>query len=114
MTAIRTLRAWAGRTGSDACLVALRLAGWSAVTLLATLGCLVLVFLMLGNFSAEGFFAQLDNLARRFLAADPGRREQFLSLAATLAGILLAAVAAFRRHSLAAVFRLSPKDVTHV
>lgn len=114
MTTLRALRAWAGRIGPDACLVALRLMGWLAVTLLATLGCLMLVFLMLGDFSAEGFFAQLDNISRRFLEADPDRREQFLSLAATLAGILVAGMAAFRRHSLAAVFRLFPKDSTHV
>ena len=114
MTAVRTFRAWGGRTGPDACLIALRLIGWSTVTLLATLGCLVLVFLLLGNFSADGFFAQLDNLARRFLAADAGRREQFLSFAATVAGVLLAAMVLSRRRSLRAVFRLSSEDATHV
>ena len=114
MTAVRTFRAWGGRTGPDACLIALRLIGWSTVTLLATLGCLVLVFLMLGNFSADGFFAQLNNLARRFLAADPDRREQFLSFAATVAGVLLAAMVLSRRRSLRAVFRLSSEDATHV
>lgn len=114
MTAVRTLRAWAWRTGPDACLVALRLTGWSAVTMLATLGCLMLLFLMLGNFSAEGFFAQLDNISRRFLEADPGRREQFLFFAAAVAGVLLTAMVLSRRHSLAAVFRLSSEDANHV
>jgi hypothetical protein len=97
----------------DTCLVSLRLAGWSAVTLLATSGCFVVLFLMLGNFEADGFFAQLDNLARRFVQADPARRAQFLSLVARVALVLLAVVSACRWRSLVAVFRLTPGAPSH-
>lgn len=110
MSALRSLRNTVEARLPDACLVSLRLAGWSAVTLLAALGCFVLFFIMLGDFSAEGFFAQLDNLASRFVEAQPGRRAQFLNLAAIASGIVLAAVAISRRHSLGAVFRAVPED----
>jgi hypothetical protein len=86
----------------DLCFVVLRLAGWGAVTLLAAAGCLVLAFLMLGGFTAEGFFANLDNLASRFAAADAGRRERFLDLVLVATTMLAAAVAACRWRSLAA------------
>jgi hypothetical protein len=101
------------RLGSDACLVALRLAGWSVVTLLATLGCFVLVFLILGNFEPNGFFAHLDNLAGRFLEADGVRRTGFVALVLKVAALLLAIMTACRWRSLTAVFRISPGGSSH-
>ena len=98
----------ARRLMSMSCLVALRLTGWSAVTLLAALGCFVVLFLMLGNFEAYGFFAHLDNLARRFVEADAGRRAGFLALVAKAAVLLLAVMTACRGRSLAAVFGIAP------
>ena len=94
----------------DTCLVTLRLVGWAAVTLLATSGCFVVLFLMLGNFEAHGFFAQLDNLARRFVEADAGRRAQFLSLLTRVALVLLAVISACRWRSLVAAFCLTPGE----
>lgn len=89
------------QAAANACYGALRLAGWSAVTALATLGCFVLFFLALGDFSADGFFAQVENLARRFIAADQARRAQFLSLLTIVAGVALASVSACRWRSMA-------------
>jgi hypothetical protein len=98
---------------ADACLVALRLTGWAAVTLLAALGCFVVLFLMLGNFEAAGFFAHLDNLARRFAEADAARRSHFLTLVAWVSVALVLVVTACRMRSLAAVFRISPGASSH-
>ena len=95
---------------ADACLLSLRLVGWLSVTLLAAAGCLVLLFAMLGGFTAEGFFAHLDNLASRFAAADTARREQFLDLAKLAAAGLAAGIAACRWRSLARSLSLSGEN----
>ncbi|MET0504185.1 MAG: hypothetical protein ABWZ85_02570 [Luteibacter sp.] len=97
---------------ADACVIGLRLSGWAAVTLLAALGCFVLLFLMLGNFEAAGFFSHLDNLARRFAEADAARRSHFLTLVGWVSVALVLVVTACRMRSLLAVFRLSP-GVSH-
>ena len=51
------------RTGTraigDACYILLRVSGWMAMTLLATFGVAILFFLMLGDFTALGFFSPL-------------------------------------------------------
>lgn len=94
----------AGRLFADACYVALRVAGWLAVTSLAAMGLYVLFFLALGNMSAEGFFAQLANLGNRFTAADTLRRDSFLSIVGTVSTVLFLIVAAARFRSLLAIF----------
>ncbi len=103
------LRARLKATGPDACLLLLRLSGWSAVTLLATAGCAVLLFAALGGFTVEGFFAHLDNLASRFVAAGPERRESFVGLVRLSSAGLLAVIVLCRWRSLAAVFVLPPE-----
>ena len=69
------------RTGTraigDACYILLRVSGWMAMTLLATFGVAILFFLMLGDFTALGFFSQVANLGTRFVAADQARRAAF-------------------------------------
>ena len=45
--------------------------------LLATFGVAILFFLMLGDFTALGFFSQVANLGTRFVAADQARRAAF-------------------------------------
>ena len=69
------------RTGTraigDACYILLRVSGWMAMTLLATFGVAILFFLMLGDFTALGFFSQVANLGTRFVAADRARRAAF-------------------------------------
>lgn len=59
------------------CYVLLRASGWMAMTLLATFGVAILFFLMLGDFTAIGFFSQVANLGTRFVAADSARRAVF-------------------------------------
>lgn len=61
----------------DASYILLKASGWVAGTLLASLGVFVLFFLMLGNFTALGFFSQVANLGTRFVAADQARRAAF-------------------------------------
>lgn len=91
-------------------LVGLRLSGWLATTLMATLGIATLFFLILGGFSLEGMMLQLENLASRFLAADAGRREQFeaIALGCLLIGFVL--IGFFRRASLFAAFLIPGDD----
>ena len=97
----------ARQMAADLCYLALRLAGWLAVTVLTTLGLYVLFFMALGNMSAEGFFAQLANLGDRFVAADAIRRSSFVSLLATLSAALFLLVSAARLRSLLAIFSFS-------
>ena len=102
MSRVRDHAALAGLP--DLCLLMLRLAGWATVTLLAAAGCLVLFFAMLGGFTAQGFFAHLANLATRFGAADPHRRDAFLALARLVGAAAVAVIAACRWRSLARSF----------
>ncbi len=98
------------RVSQDLMLVGLRLSGWLATTLMATLGIATLFFLVLGGFSLEGMMLQLDNLASRFLAADAGRREQFEAIAfgCLLIGFVL--IGFFRRASLFAALLIPGDD----
>lgn len=89
---------------ADLCLFALRLSGWMALTLLATLGLYTLFFMALGGFGAEGFFAHLANLATRYGEADAGRQAQFVRQLALTTLVLFLAVSAARYRSLVAVF----------
>lgn len=111
MSAVSLIAGGARRALPDACLVLLRLSGWATVTALAALGCFVVFFLMLGGFSADGFFSHLANLARRFVEADAARRTQFLSLAGVVTLVLIAIVGACRWRSLLKSFSI--QDAAH-
>ena len=87
-----------------------RLAGWTAVTALAVAGLFVLGFAMLGNFTFEGFFLQLANLADRYAAADLARRSSFLAELRWVGLVLLVGTAFLRRGSLARIFVDSKED----
>ena len=104
--ALRASRGAARVIAADLCYFALRLSGWLAVTLLATGGLYVLFFMALGDMTADGFFAQLANLAVRFGAAEPARQSLFVGQLAVFTCVLFAIVAAARFRSLAAVFSL--------
>lgn len=49
---------------ADTSYVALRLSGWLMMTALATLGVLVLFFMMIGDFTPIGFFSHVNKDAR--------------------------------------------------
>ena len=102
----RTSHGAAWSIAADLCYFALRLSGWLAVTLLATGGLYVLFFMALGNMTADGFFAQLANLANRFGAAEPARQSLFVGQLGIVTFVLFAIVAAARFRSLAVVFSL--------
>ena len=104
----RSTRAPVRRLVADSCYLLLRLSGWLAVSTLATLGFYVMFFLLLGNLTAEGFFAQLANIANRFGAADAERRAAFIGQVSIISGLLFLFVAAARSHSLINLFLLSP------
>lgn len=89
---------------ADLCYFVLRLSGWLALTVLATLGLYTVFFMALGAFSAEGFFAHLANLSVRFSDAEPARQALFVRQLAVATLILFLAVSAARYRSLAAVF----------
>lgn len=80
----------------DASYILLKASGWVAGTLLASLGVFVLFFLMLGNFTALGFFSQIANLGTRFVAADAGRRAAFTDQL-HIAGLVILIVVALCR-----------------
>lgn len=80
----------------DASYILLKASGWVAGTLLASLGVFVLFFLMLGNFTALGFFSQVANLGTRFVAADVGRRAAFTDQL-HIAGLVILIVVALCR-----------------
>lgn len=81
--------------------IGFRLMGWAAVTALVVAGLFVAAFAMLGNFSLEGFFMQVANLADRYGAADGARRAAFHKQLWSIALILFVMVMFFRRGSLA-------------
>lgn len=93
---------------ADLCYFALRMSGWLALTLLATLGLYAVFFMALGAFSAEGFFAHLANLSVRFGDAEPARQSLFVRQLAVVTLVLFLTVSAARYRSLAAVFSADP------
>ena len=93
---------------ADLCYFGLRLSGWMALTLLATFGLYALFFMALGAFTAEGFFAHLENLATRYGQAEAVRQAHFLRQLGAVTLILFIAVSMARYRSLAAVFSTAP------
>ena len=88
----------------QAVVIGFRLLGWTAVTVLVVGGIFVVGFAMLGNFTADGFFLQLANLADRYAMADAARRAAFHGDLSLVAGFALSATMFFRRGSLGRVF----------
>lgn len=81
---------------ADTSYVALRLSGWLMMTALATLGVLVLFFMMIGDFTPIGFFSHVANLGTRFVAADEVRRSTFMGQVHVVGAITFALVALSR------------------
>lgn len=94
----------------DALLVVLRLAGWIATTVMATLGVATLFFWLLGGFTLSGTMLQVDNLASRYLEADAARQTQFHTIVCSVLGIAFALISFFRRASLRAAFDVTGDD----
>jgi len=94
----------------DALLVGLRLAGWLATSVMATLGVATLFFVLLGSFTLPGTMLQLDNLASRYLEADAARRAQFHAIICVVLGSSFALISFFRRASLRAAFDVTGGD----
>lgn len=91
------------------CYLALKLAGWIAITACCVASVWVGVFVFLGEFDFAQTMLHIDNLAARYLAADPGRREGFERLFWVLSAVMFALFALFRRHGLPA-FRFNSKE----
>lgn len=68
---------WRRRT-SDLCYIALKASGFIASSYLMALGAPLMFFLALSGGDAGLLFAQLANIAERFLAADHARQVAFL------------------------------------
>lgn len=85
---------------ADGCYLALKLAGWLAVTLGCVAALWLLFFVALGNFSFSGTVLQLDNFASRYVAADTARQDRFRLFFWLASAALFAVLAFFRRHSL--------------
>lgn len=93
---------------ADLCYFALRLAGWLALTALATLGLYALLFMALGAFTVDGFFAHLANLSTRFGEADAARQTLFVRQLSVVTLVLFLAVSTARYRSFLAVFSGAP------
>ena len=84
--------------------VGFRLLGWSAVTVLVVAGLFVVALAAFGNFTLEGFFLHVANLAERYNSADAARRLSFQHTLLIVTLIALGMITLFRRASLARVF----------
>ncbi|MDQ2765339.1 MAG: hypothetical protein M3Y22_18245 [Pseudomonadota bacterium] len=94
------------------CYILLRLAGWFAMTLLATFGAGLLFFLMIGDFTAIGFFSQIANLGTHFVAAGAVRRAAFQDQLHAAALIVFTTIGLLRWRGLIAIVN-STKDSHH-
>lgn len=89
---------------------ALALLGWLASTSLVTAGIFVILFVMVGNGSAEGFFQQLYLLAQHYLSAPPAARAHFDLQLCTGSGLVFVTAGYFRRAALLSIFRSGGSD----
>ncbi len=90
--------------------VSFRLLGWLAVSLLAAAGLFVAVFAAFGNFTLDGFFLHLANIANRYGSADAARRAAFGETLLLVGGAVLGAAMFLRRASLVQIFVKREKD----
>ncbi|MEO0031630.1 MAG: hypothetical protein RIS94_1388 [Pseudomonadota bacterium] len=65
---------------ADSCYLAIKGSTFAASTLAITLGLPLAFFLALSGWHLDVLFTQIDNLASRYLAADPARRAAFSDL----------------------------------
>ncbi len=93
-----------GPPWADGAVVGLRLAGWLAVTGLASAGIVALAAFALGSFSLPQTMLQLSNLAGRYVAADGSRQGQFNRIVEWGFWGSFLTIAFFRRASFAAAF----------
>lgn len=84
----------------DLLYVGLRLAGWSAVTLLTTLGLFALAFYLLGNASLIGMMTQLQGFSVHYVSAAADARASFDGWLLKTFALLLLGVGFFRRSTL--------------
>ena len=93
------------RSIGGAIYVTLAICGWLATTILASAGLFVVLFVMAGNGSPDGFFAQVNLLASHYLAADAARRASFDSQAMIFIALVVIATGFFRRAALTTIIR---------
>ena len=70
-------KTWRHHT-ADTCYILVKAGGFLGSTYLMTLGLPLLFFLMISGGSVDVFFAQVANLADRFLSADAARQSGFV------------------------------------
>lgn len=94
------MRWWRAIDGRYLLYVYLHLAGFAVTTLLIVWGLFFLFFLAIGGLSIDGMMHQLDNLAGRYVAADPERVAAFKRVLLAAHLLLAGAVIVFRRHAI--------------
>ncbi len=109
-TLMRMARIWRGF--ADGCHLLLSATLWLGGTLLAALGTLLAMVILAADAQLPVFFAHLDNLASRYLAADAARRAEFDLQLVGLTGTLALLFVIARLPAFAARMRreLSRKD----
>jgi hypothetical protein len=90
--------------------IALALTGWVATTLLAAAGCFVVLFIMAGNGSLNGFFEQVSLLSGHYLAAVPIARGAFDAKMLMAIGSVTLLTGFFRRTALISIFKSGGHD----
>ncbi len=103
-----------GPAWADTAVIGLRLAGWLAVTSLASAGVVSLAAFALGSFSLPQTMLQLSNLAGRYVAADGSRQGQFNHIVEWGFWGSFLTIAFFRRASLARAFDTAPERESRV
>ena len=101
---------WRQAAFGDMLYCALALAGWVSTTLLAAAGCIIVLFMLAGNGSLPGFFAQVSLLGQHYLAAASPARKAFDFDLLTAAGCLCAVTGILRRGALISIFRGGGRD----
>lgn len=81
---------------ADTCYLAIKGSAFAASTLAITLGLPLAFFLALSGWHLDVLFTQIDNLASRYLAADPARRAAFADLVDVAFPGMLALIAIWR------------------
>jgi hypothetical protein len=84
------------------CYWTLKIIGWLAVSSACVISLNVIFFVLLGNFTLEGMFLQIDNFGSRYIEAGAARRADFIQLWLTGNTLILAVTCLLRRHSLLA------------
>jgi hypothetical protein len=77
-----------------------QIVGFAALNLLAVLGLVTVFFIMIGGGKPQGFFTQVQAIAKRFIEASSERQADFLIVMSVLVVALFVLLSALRSNAL--------------